>query len=108
MEEAPATRLGFEVVPARGTSFGSETLLLKTLFQDGLPLLFLGAAPPVRRCGLGDELALDGELEDGLAELGEGGGGVAEAVEVIAETAGGCGELGGQAGRDQTVERRPH
>jgi hypothetical protein len=33
-------------------------------------------------------LALDGELEDGLAELGEGGGGVEEAVEVVAEAVG--------------------
>ena len=52
-------------------------------------------------------MALDGELEDGLAELGESGGGVEEAVEVVAEAVGVRGELGGRAGRDQAVERRP-
>ena len=53
-------------------------------------------------------MALDGELEDGLAELGEGGGGVEEAVEVVAEAVGVRGELDVRAGRDQAVERRPH
>ena len=54
---------------------------------------------------LRNEAALDGELEDGLAELGDGVGGVVEEVEMIAHARpGGCEGLR-LAGGQQVMER---
>ena len=43
------------------------------------------------------QLSLHGQLQNGLAELGDGGGGVEELVELVAEAVGVGGEFGGVA-----------